>query len=176
MLYFPNWLPPVLNVQPKPISNMIDVGAQVQQVINVECRGVFFEPVLLEIKFQSVYVPHLSLSLSLSLFTYCFSFSSFSLSFFSLFCILFISFPLYFSGLYNAYCAHYNPFIIIIIIPPSQYVRGTPPSRPQTACHVLQVHGARYHDVTGLLPEMETAADVSHSLFRAHLNPHYFFR
>ena len=65
MLYFPNWLPPVLNVQPKPISNMIDVGAQVQQVINVECRGVFFEPVLLEIKFQSVYVPHLSLSLSL---------------------------------------------------------------------------------------------------------------
>ncbi|CAI8015494.1 AP-2 complex subunit alpha-2 [Geodia barretti] len=82
-----------MNVQPKPISNMIDVGAQVQQVINVECRGVFFEPVLLEIKFQS-------------------------------------------------------------------YVRGTPSSRPQTACHVLQVHGARYHDVTGLLPEMETAADL----------------
>ncbi|CAI8015495.1 AP-2 complex subunit alpha-2 [Geodia barretti] len=83
-----------MNVQPKPISNMIDVGAQVQQVINVECRGVFFEPVLLEIKFQS-------------------------------------------------------------------YVRGTPSSRPQTACHVLQVHGARYHDVTGLLPEMETAADLA---------------
>jgi AP-2 complex subunit alpha len=37
---------------------MIDVGAQVQQVINVECRGVFFEPVLLEIKFHMSGAPH----------------------------------------------------------------------------------------------------------------------
>ena len=45
---------PDLNVQIKPISSSVDGGAQVQQIINVECRGVFFEPLLLDIKFQSV--------------------------------------------------------------------------------------------------------------------------
>ena len=45
---------PDLNVQIKPISTCVEGGAQVQQIINVECRGVFFEPLLLDIKFQSV--------------------------------------------------------------------------------------------------------------------------
>ena len=39
----------------KDIINTVDVGAQVQQIINVECRNVFFDPILLEIKFQYVY-------------------------------------------------------------------------------------------------------------------------
>ena len=106
MLYFPNWLPPVLNVQPKPISNMIDVGAQVQQVINVECRGVFFEPVLLEIKFQSVYVPHLSLSLSLSLSLFL-PIASLSLLSLSVFFVLFTSWYniLVFFLSYFVYCS-----------------------------------------------------------------------
>jgi AP-2 complex subunit alpha len=61
----------ILNVQPKPISSTIDVGAQVQQVINVECRGVFFEPVLLEIKFHMSGAPHhLVLKLPVMLFKF----------------------------------------------------------------------------------------------------------
>ena len=41
----------------KEISSTVDVGAQVQQIINVECRAVFFDPVLLDIKFQCVTHP-----------------------------------------------------------------------------------------------------------------------
>ena len=41
-----------LHVQLKPMSGTIDVGAQVQQIVNFECRGVFTEPVLFDIQFQ----------------------------------------------------------------------------------------------------------------------------
>ena len=47
---------PELNVQLKPIGSSIDGGAQVQQIINVECRAVFFTAPLLDIKFQYVWV------------------------------------------------------------------------------------------------------------------------
>ena len=41
-----------LSVQMKPIGPSIDAGAQVQQVLNIECKTVFFEPPLLNIMFR----------------------------------------------------------------------------------------------------------------------------
>ena len=55
-----------LNVQLKPIGSSIDGGAQVQQIINVECRTVFFDAPLLDIKFQYV-CPSVSVCLSVCL-------------------------------------------------------------------------------------------------------------
>ena len=41
-----------LSIQVKPMSTVIDAGAQVQQVLNVECKNVFVEAPLLEINFR----------------------------------------------------------------------------------------------------------------------------
>lgn len=41
-----------LNVQMKSIGPSIDAGAQVQQVVNIECKSVFFQPPLLNIMFS----------------------------------------------------------------------------------------------------------------------------
>ena len=41
-----------LNIQAKPIDSTIENGAQVQQVINVECKAPFFEAPLLNVQFR----------------------------------------------------------------------------------------------------------------------------
>ncbi|XP_068075194.1 AP-2 complex subunit alpha-2 isoform X2 [Danio rerio] len=48
----PGELHPQLNVQAKPVEPLIEGGAQVQQVINIECLGDFCEAPLLNIKFR----------------------------------------------------------------------------------------------------------------------------
>ena len=40
-----------LNVQSNPVSDTIESGAQVQQVLNIECKNVFFEALVFEVKF-----------------------------------------------------------------------------------------------------------------------------
>ena len=40
-----------LNVQSNPVSDTIESGAQVQQVLNIECKNVFFEDPVFEVKF-----------------------------------------------------------------------------------------------------------------------------
>lgn len=46
------WLIPQLNVQTKPVEPLIEGGAQVQQVINIECLSDFCDAPLLNIKFR----------------------------------------------------------------------------------------------------------------------------
>ena len=41
-----------LNIQAKPIDSTIENGAQVQQVVNVECKTPFFEAPLLNVQFR----------------------------------------------------------------------------------------------------------------------------
>ena len=41
-----------LTVQAKPIDSTIENGAQVQQVINVECKAPFFDAPLLNVQFR----------------------------------------------------------------------------------------------------------------------------
>ena len=42
-----------LTFQEKPVASSVDSGAQVQQVINVECVAPFFEAPRITIKFRS---------------------------------------------------------------------------------------------------------------------------
>jgi len=46
------WLIPQLNVQTKTVEPLIEGGAQVQQVINIECLTDFLDAPLLNIKFR----------------------------------------------------------------------------------------------------------------------------
>ena len=48
----PSQLEECLNIQTKPIDSTIENGAQVQQVINVECKTPFFEAPLLNVHFR----------------------------------------------------------------------------------------------------------------------------
>ena len=41
-----------MNVQSKPIDSTIENGAQVQQVINVECKAPFYDAPLLNVQFR----------------------------------------------------------------------------------------------------------------------------
>jgi AP-2 complex subunit alpha len=41
-----------LNIQTKPIDSTIENGAQVQQIVNVECKSPFFEAPLLHVQFR----------------------------------------------------------------------------------------------------------------------------
>jgi len=45
-----NW--PQLNVQTKPVEPLVEGGAQIQQVLNIECITDFSEAPLLNIKFR----------------------------------------------------------------------------------------------------------------------------
>ena len=42
----------VLSVEEKGVDSSVDAGAQVQQVINVECKSMFFESPLVSIRFR----------------------------------------------------------------------------------------------------------------------------
>ena len=50
----PGSLEECLNIQAKPIDSTIENGAQVQQVINVECKAPFFDAPLLNVQFRFV--------------------------------------------------------------------------------------------------------------------------
>ncbi len=45
-----NW--PQLNVQTKPVEPLVEGGAQIQQVLNIECLTDFSDAPLLNIKFR----------------------------------------------------------------------------------------------------------------------------
>ena len=49
---FLNCRAPQLNVQTKPVEPLVEGGAQVQQVLNIECINDFSEAPLLNIKFR----------------------------------------------------------------------------------------------------------------------------
>lgn len=55
-LSYPDDLESKLSIEVKPVASTIDGGAQVQQVLNVECKNVYVEPPRLEIRFKSVCV------------------------------------------------------------------------------------------------------------------------
>ena len=42
----------LLEVDLQAVPNSLDAGAQLQQVLNVSCQGIFFKPPRLEIKFR----------------------------------------------------------------------------------------------------------------------------
>lgn len=44
---------PQLNVQTKPVEPLVEGGAQIQQVLNIECLTDFSDAPLLNIKFRS---------------------------------------------------------------------------------------------------------------------------
>ena len=44
--------PSRMNVQVKPIPSSIDGGAQVQQIVNIECLNLFYDAPLLTVKFK----------------------------------------------------------------------------------------------------------------------------
>lgn len=43
---------PRLSLDYKPVPGTIDAGAQVQQIINVECLGVFLEAPVMKVSFR----------------------------------------------------------------------------------------------------------------------------
>ena len=43
---------PRLSLDYKPVPGTIDAGAQVQQIINVECLGVFLEAPIMKVSFR----------------------------------------------------------------------------------------------------------------------------
>ena len=55
-LSYPDGLESKLSIEVKPAATTIDGGAQVQQVLNVECKNVYVEPPRLEIRFRLVCV------------------------------------------------------------------------------------------------------------------------
>jgi len=54
----PDQLDDCLNIQAKPIDSTIENGAQVQQVVNVECKTPFYEAPLLNVQFSVGGSPH----------------------------------------------------------------------------------------------------------------------
>lgn len=50
LMLLDNW--PQLNVQTKPVEPLVEGGAQIQQVLNIECLTDFSDAPLLNIKFR----------------------------------------------------------------------------------------------------------------------------